>query len=304
MKAISDFVQRCFPAVVKTPSFLQLDFNFVNKILSSSQLRVSTELEVLNAAITWLHREHFDRSEFVKSLVLKTRFPLLSDQILTNFIRKRSFSPESHQTNDECRSVLNEIMQNKKDAYSNKSRAYFTNRCCESSMFDVLICGGRYNEFYRDNLNAYQTRVNDLNKFAVYATTTEKWKIHYAVYLNGEIYCFCHFFDEYDDEINSFQKYSPAVNTWKTLESYPHPHSIGNCVCSFMDSIFVMGDLFNSNTDNDDDDDYVIGRASRSCTAFDATSGKWKKVPKMGHARGTAACAVFGGKVVVSMETA
>ena len=45
-----DYINRWFKVIAKTENFQQLDFNSVNKILSSSELNISSEHEVFNAS--------------------------------------------------------------------------------------------------------------------------------------------------------------------------------------------------------------------------------------------------------------
>ena len=47
---VLDYIYRWFTVIAKTENFRQLDFNNVNKILSSSELNISSELEVFNAS--------------------------------------------------------------------------------------------------------------------------------------------------------------------------------------------------------------------------------------------------------------
>ena len=83
-KMTSDYIQRCFTKIAETENFLQLDVVFLNKILSSSQLSVSSELDVFRAVNQWLECGGSDRHRFAKDLFLKVRFPLLPDRVLRN----------------------------------------------------------------------------------------------------------------------------------------------------------------------------------------------------------------------------
>ena len=95
VKMTADIIQRCFTSIAKTQNFLQLDFYFVNKILSSSQLCISSEVDVFLAANSWLSSDNFDRSKFVKNLILKTRFPLLCDNDSQYLFQKLSIPFDS-----------------------------------------------------------------------------------------------------------------------------------------------------------------------------------------------------------------
>ena len=45
-----NYIYRWFTIIAKTENFQQLDFNSVNKILSSSELNISSELEIFNSS--------------------------------------------------------------------------------------------------------------------------------------------------------------------------------------------------------------------------------------------------------------
>ena len=53
-KSIILFIERCFPIISESPKFLDLDYKYVAKILSSSYLNIDSELEVFNAIVYWL----------------------------------------------------------------------------------------------------------------------------------------------------------------------------------------------------------------------------------------------------------
>ena len=297
MKMTSNFIQSCVTTVAKTQNFLQLDFNYVTKILSSSQLCISSEMEVFHAAYSWLSCDNIDRSKFVKSLIFKTRFPLLSNDVLLNIFQKLSIPCDSSSTHisDESLVLLKKILLKKKEIYINKSTIYFTNRYCECTTFDLLFCGGYDTRARQIDMSIYKTQINDLQKFKV-DTRMKKWIIKKAVCLNGELYCFV--YDENDDQMGSFQKYSPVSNICKTLESHPYKYLTGFCVCSFKDNIFVMGGFLDK--ENVAEWDESVWIEADSCTVFDVSTMKWKKVARMAEARVNGACAVFGEKVVVS----
>ena len=76
-----NYIYRWFTIIAKTENFRQLDFNSVNKILSSSELNICSELEIFNASDFWLSCESFDRSDLARKLFFKTQFPLLSEHV-------------------------------------------------------------------------------------------------------------------------------------------------------------------------------------------------------------------------------
>ena len=50
-------IERCFPMIVDSDNFLELDFIFIKKILSSSELNINSELQVFNASDSWLSHD-------------------------------------------------------------------------------------------------------------------------------------------------------------------------------------------------------------------------------------------------------
>ena len=53
--------------IVKNENFLHLDFSIVAKILASSELNIHSEVEVYNAANTWLKYNSEERSKYTNN---------------------------------------------------------------------------------------------------------------------------------------------------------------------------------------------------------------------------------------------
>ena len=76
------YTECCFPIVVETQNFSHLYFNLVSKILATSELNIHSEVEVVNAEITWFKHNIEERSNYGRQLLLKVRFTLLSEHAL------------------------------------------------------------------------------------------------------------------------------------------------------------------------------------------------------------------------------
>ena len=76
------YIERCFITVSESHNFLHLDFRFLVILLSSSQLHITSEIEVMKAANAWISYDYHRRSKFAKSLLLTVRLPLLSESVL------------------------------------------------------------------------------------------------------------------------------------------------------------------------------------------------------------------------------
>ena len=97
-----NFIERCFTILAETNNFSELDFTLVTTILASSQLHITSELEVFNAANTWINYNFTERSKFAKVLLLKVRLPLLSCHALKHL----SDEPSSFSEIYECAAIL------------------------------------------------------------------------------------------------------------------------------------------------------------------------------------------------------
>ena len=100
------YIARCFTMVVETDGFLELDYVSVGKIIDSSELDVTSELEVFNALDRWLSHNIEERSKFAKELLMKVRLPLISVAALSYFLH--SFSSISK--NVECVALLKQLI--------------------------------------------------------------------------------------------------------------------------------------------------------------------------------------------------
>ena len=56
--ALFCYIKRLFPLVSETENFLQLSFSVIAKILSSSSLHITSEMEVLQAVNYWLSHNY------------------------------------------------------------------------------------------------------------------------------------------------------------------------------------------------------------------------------------------------------
>ena len=76
--------------LAETNNFIELDFFTVSKILTSSELNITSELEVFYAADKWLTYNITNHSRFAKSLLQKVRLPLLSYHALHYLLNRTS----------------------------------------------------------------------------------------------------------------------------------------------------------------------------------------------------------------------
>ena len=278
------YIERCFTMLVDTQHFLELDYTAVSKILASSGVLITSELEVYKSANKWLSHYIEERNKFAENLLLKVRLPLLSDETLKFLLNDSS----SFTNNNACKAKLEEMLYTKDKLIQNNGSNYYTHRYCNQDSFNVLICGG-----YDRGLDNVVNTVNqtDGNKFEfrkVFPPMTQERESPKAVCSKADVYVF----GGYDKNLNwikSVEKFSPITNTWsKVAEMFDDRKMF--CLCTFMDKILVIGGY-----KVEDEDD-----VTDTCLVFDAKDYNWKKVARMSQVRYNAACVVFEERIVVS----
>ena len=128
--------------VVVSENFLHLDFTLVERILSSSELDITSEVQVLNAADSWISYDYKKREKFSKELLLTVRLHLLSE----NFLRKVVYNPYSLGKNyvllesKECVDLIKEVLHIKENSLDQKKQPSRHNtRYCSQQKFNIMI---------------------------------------------------------------------------------------------------------------------------------------------------------------------
>ena len=279
------YIQRCFSMVIETQNFLHLDFSLVEKVLASSELNIHSEVEIFNAAITWLKFNIEERSKYAKQLLLKVRLPLLSEHALKYIIDKIS------SITDNCKSVimLKEDLA-AKNCFKNKSNIFYTKRYCNQSNFDLLICGNYVNRSNKTLSKIEQIDGSNMNKVKDLVSMNECRAYFEAVCFKRELYIFGGY-DNSDKLIKLVEKYSPATNEWTVVTNMVDERK-HFCTCAFMNEIFIVGGHWY-------DDDYEV-IVTNSCLRFNTKDKSLKQVSRMNESRDLPASVVFQGNIVVS----
>ena len=137
------YMERNFTMVVDTENFLQLDFNIVKTLLASSSLNIDTEVEVFEAAVAWLNYNFDERSKHSKDLLLKVRFPLLSEAVLKSLITPNSSLRKINNYRKIIKSLIEGRHHDFKDnLYKHKNKNYYIIRYCNQNMFDIFTRRG------------------------------------------------------------------------------------------------------------------------------------------------------------------
>ena len=125
-------IQRCLFKVAQTKNFLELDYVSVKKILSSSELHITSELEIMKVADSWLRHNYNQRSKYANDILLRVRLPLLSMSVLKKVLG-RSYNTRNStvfQKNEECLETINKILENREEFYRDRTRLNFNTRYC------------------------------------------------------------------------------------------------------------------------------------------------------------------------------
>ena len=282
---IFNHLKRCFTMLTETDNFLELDYLAVSKILGSSELHITSELEVFNAANEWLGYNIEERRELAKQLLQIVRLPFLSDHALQYLLKQTSFFTANY----ECVAIIKETLDKKAISINKKASVILTNRFCNQTNFNILVCGGCLRNYNQELKNVCQIDGNNLETVNNFQPMIKERQLAEAVCLKGDVYVFGGL-DHRFRPIMSVEKYSYSTNTWNIVAGMFDERK-RFCACAFMKKIFIIGGCYlEDGTHN----------VTNSCLQFNTKHNTWKEVSGMNEVRSTAACAVFEGNVIVA----
>ena len=273
------YIERCFVGVAETKNFLEIDDLLIARIMASSRLELTSEMEVFYAIDSWTSYNTQQRSKHAKYIFSKFRFHLLSDDTLKHIIEKSQFFSE----NKKCEALSKAVFHKNDYFQKDKLSSFYTHRYCDQDKFNVVLCGV-LKEHLKNSDKVFRKTIGNV-KFI--AQTNQKAISNQVVCLKDEIYAITgghHMLQK----ITTVEKYIPETGCWEKVSQINDDRGrTAFCCCAFMNEIYLLG-----------------GRCSRcyvtdSCLKFDAASGAWKEVARMSEGRQLAACAVFQGKIVV-----
>lgn len=82
-----------FKLVCQTREFLELDGDYVIRIISDDELNINDEIDVFNAVIIWIQEDQENRIELLEKLLLRVRFTLMEPYKLYE-LKQSSFAQE------------------------------------------------------------------------------------------------------------------------------------------------------------------------------------------------------------------
>ena len=186
-----------------------------------------------------------ERRKYAKDLLLKVRLPLLPKHTL-RYILKDSTTIYVH---EDCVAMLNDLLKKKENCIDRKASSYYTHMYCSHSKFNFLFCGGRDKLSNKVVGNVNQIDGSNLKSVKTLPSVIQRRYFANTVCLKGEIYVFGGR-DGNNKFIKSVQKYSLSTRKWtKVADMYDN--RVSDCLCAFMDKIFVFGGHdYNQNTNS------------------------------------------------------
>ena len=282
-KETLSYIERCFTILVDDRNFLEFSFNDVRKILLSSKLYITSELEVYDCIEKWLKHNFEERKQHAKDLLLTVGSNLLSKDALKCLLNKTSCFTKIK----ECVAALNETLKKKDVCDQDKPDIKQTGRYCTHVQFDLLFCGGLNKSSETAVKNASLVKVNDLEPGKGFPPMINARRCPVAVFVKGEVFVFGG--RDGGNNVMPVEKYSPFTNAWVEVAEMPDRRK-DFCACAFTDKVLFFGGAVNCSSLN-------------YCAQFDTTTFNFKEIAQMKEERSSAACAVFEEKVVVSGGT-
>ena len=272
------YIERCFAMVCEKNNFKNLKFTQIAKIVSSSELNIDSEMEVIKAIYIWISYDFEERSKFASKLMSKVRLDLLSAEALNSILE----SDVSFIKNHDCVSMLTNVLKNNKLSDQSKSIRY-----CSQYMFDIILKGGLISEpSVRPTNGTKLISANNLDNVKDIAPMNIKRVGHRSVYCRGAVYVFGGY-DENKQMLKSVERYSLASRKWEIVSKIFDGRG-GFCACRFMDQIFIFGGCDNS------------WRPFYSSKIFDTNNNRWYEVARINKARIDSASTVYEGRIIIS----
>ena len=268
------YIERHFTMVAGTQNFMFLDFLTVKRILRSSELHLTSEVQVFNAVNEWISCDIEERSKFAISLLSEVRLSLLSKHNLKSLLRE-SYIIWSV---EKCREVVEKALVNNEKMVQNHLNCRYNSQ----SMYDFVVFEEDHNGKGKNSLMLVDGQTLKSNN--PLALIGENETMVTAIALKGELHVIV---NSICKNTTSIKKLSLTTNMWEHLVDFDYRKEF--CACALINSIFIIGGRNNSN-------ELML----QSCLVYDTKNMEFIKSPSLKAARFRSACAVFLGRVVVS----
>lgn len=218
--------------VAESKHFLELDFSVVKEILSSSQLKITSEIEVFRSADKWIRYDFVSRNKHAKKLLLKVRLHLLSDRALDYVLHE----PSAFRYNIECIYMIQNILRNKK-SYRSKFRSVLVTRLCNQRMLNVVA----YDFSNLSSLKIFECDISnkEFKKLKDFNNLSNDYVSFKACFHKGSIYvCVC----QHDVLTTLILKYClKNNNSWGVVNFCDGLILLELSFCVLLDKIYLIG---------------------------------------------------------------
>ena len=136
-------IRRWFCYLAENKMLDGFSFRLIVKILSSSGLNVTSELEVAQAVNSWIEHDPKSRSRFTLELIKTVRLPLLSTAALKTLLE----SETSFSKCEKSRGVVLKAVSDKTVRALDPSFSDCRVRHCAQDDFEVALCGNEKKSF-------------------------------------------------------------------------------------------------------------------------------------------------------------
>ena len=194
--------------LVESQNYLELQYTSVLRILTSSELNITSELEIYNAVNKWLSYNIEERSKFAKVLSQTVRLSSLSDHA-SNYVLDQSSSIYKI---DKCVEVLKKSFYERDSLYQNKISSGDSDRYCNQESFNIIVCRGHNTQVETTSKNVEFNAYN-VGILNIIPIMTEEEYCSEAVCIKGEVYVFGVCYENFEILATSVEKYSHSTNT-------------------------------------------------------------------------------------------
>ena len=288
-ESAAKYIQRWFTTFSETDNFLELDFHSLKMIISSSELHITSEIEVFNAVDAWISHDFSERNKHSKHLLSKVRLSLLSKHALEYILEKNL----SIKMNEECRKLIKEgFKQNKMSFNPGFTAKKLETRYCNQNYFDIFHCGNNF-LFYNGDQSSFFEIIDGKDMIRSENVPSLPGSLCFdiagaaVVTLKNSVYLFNCSRDE-NSNTKLVQKYSVANDSLETVGKWCFD-SERYCACGFIDHIYFFGG-----------NSLKSWTATATCRSFNTNDRTWTVEASMKEGRQRASCAVFEERIVVA----
>ena len=257
---------RWFCYLVANKKHINLSFKLFKKLLSSSELNITSEMELVIAVDSWIKNDYKQRKKFAKELIKQIRIPLLSKACLENLLAGYS----SFSNCEESKRYINKAIYDKPINTYDRNSINHQARYCSQKKFEIVL-SEEHNLYKLYDRNSFGANKRVENLLELDSSTYK------SVFINGVIYL-----------IGSDFIYSYSTLKKKFIEKKSLGRkriSLYASICNFMGKINIVGGFH---------------AKGRRLTIYDPNLDTWEERAEMSVNKIEVGVSVFCGKLVVT----